>query len=199
MLNAQTQNIPTQKPFPPRECQPASCREVHVPCFLPRVEELVATRKLLSADSAVCQPLHSHLHNKASPMNCCLRKRSIFHHTPRSVRLGGKLLTAPAAGDVISLHPNSSMTTGSQSQGAEIFLHELCEHPWECGTSPQSFQDIPGSQGKQNCRGRERTFRPPPLHVQDPPPHLAVSAPKQVYSLCSFKTGQALRLASGEG
>ena len=57
---------------------------------------------------------------------------------------------------------------------ARTFLHKLFEHPQGSGTSRQNSRDIPDSSlrnpRKTNFRGRARTFRPPPLRVEDPHP-----------------------------
>ena len=57
---------------------------------------------------------------------------------------------------------------------AQFYLFKLFEHPQGSGTSRQNSRDIPDSSlrnaRKTNFRGRGRTFRPPPLRVEDPHP-----------------------------
>ena len=59
-------------------------------------------------------------------------------------------------------------------KSARTFLHKLFEHRQGSRTSRQHSQDIPDSSvrnpRKTNFRGRARTFRPPPLCVEDPHP-----------------------------
>ena len=61
-----------------------------------------------------------------------------------------------------------------QKMHTKFFLHKLFEHPQGSGTSRQNSLDIPDSSlrnpRKTNFRGRARSFRPPPLRVEDPPP-----------------------------
>ena len=68
-------------------------------------------------------------------------------------------------------------------------MHELFEHPQGSGTSRQTSRDIPDSSlrnpRKTNFRGRARSFRPPPVRVEDPHPTGRSPDPKSL-SLCSF-------------
>ena len=56
----------------------------------------------------------------------------------------------------------------------KFFLHKLFEHRQGSGTSRQNSRDIPDSSlrnpRKTKFRGRARSFRPPPLRVEDPHP-----------------------------
>ena len=79
------------------------------------------------------------------------------------------------------------------------FLHKLFEHPQGSGTSRQNFRDIPDSSlqnpRQTNFRGRARTFRPPPLHVEDPHPTGPSPDPKVIFFCALFScliTGRCL-------
>ena len=72
-------------------------------------------------------------------------------------------------------------------------MHKLFEDPQGSGTSRQNSRDIPDSSLSKpkedklsSLRVRARTFRPPPLCIQDPPPHRAVSGPKKSISVLFF-------------
>ena len=64
----------------------------------------------------------------------------------------------------------------------KISLHKLFEHPQGSGTSRQNSWDVPDSSlrnpRKTNFRGRARSFRPPPLRVEDPHPTRRSPDPK---------------------
>ena len=72
----------------------------------------------------------------------------------------------------------------------ELFLHKLFEHPQGSGTSQQNSRDIPDSSlpnpRKTNFRGRARTFRPPPLRVEDPHPTRSSPDPNLKLNLCAL-------------
>ena len=63
--------------------------------------------------------------------------------------------------------------TGERKMRTNFFLHKLFEYPQGSGTSQLNSRDIPDSSlrnpRKTNFRGRARTFRPPPLRMEDPP------------------------------
>ena len=83
----------------------------------------------------------------------------------------------------------SKTNTCRERKRARTFLHKLFEHPQESGTSRQKSRDIPDSSlrnpRKANFRGRARSFRPPPLRVEDPHPTGRSPDPKSL-ALCSF-------------
>ena len=64
----------------------------------------------------------------------------------------------------------------------EQFLHEVFEHPQGSGTSRQNSWNIPDSSlrnpRKTNFRVRARSFRPPPLRMEDPDPTRRSPDPK---------------------
>ena len=68
----------------------------------------------------------------------------------------------------------SSALIGNDKRARTFFVHELFEHRQGSGTSRQKSRDIPDSSlrnpRKTNFRGRARSFRPPPLRVEDPHP-----------------------------
>ena len=71
----------------------------------------------------------------------------------------------------------------------QTLLHKLFEHPQGSGTSRQNSWDIPDSSfqnpRKTNFRGRARSFRPPPLRVEDPHP-TGFSGPKKLIFVLSL-------------
>ena len=74
----------------------------------------------------------------------------------------------------------------------KFFFHKLLEHPQWSGTSRQNSRDIPDSSlslrnpRKTNFRGRARTFRPPPLRVEDPHPTGRSPDPKKLILVLFF-------------
>ena len=82
-------------------------------------------------------------------------------------------------------------------------LDKLFEHPQGSGTSRHNSRDIPDSSlrnpRKTNFQGRARAFWAPPLSRGRPPPHRAVSGPKQWIFVLFFSclTLGWVRTASG--
>ena len=80
------------------------------------------------------------------------------------------------------------LLVGERKMRPNVFLHKLFEYAQGSGTSRQNSRDIPDSSlrkpRKTNFRGRARTFRPPPLQVEDPLP--TRRSPDQKVNLCAL-------------
>ena len=77
---------------------------------------------------------------------------------------------------------------GNEKRARTFFWHKLLEHPQGSGTSRQNSRDIPDSSlrnpRKTNFRGRARSFRPPPLRVEDF--HPTGRSPDPKVNLCAL-------------
>ena len=87
--------------------------------------------------------------------------------------------------------PWTALPSLGNKKCARTFLHRLLEHPrilpGHPGKIPVTSQ-IPLFENprKTSLRVRARTFRPPPLRVEDPPPHPAVPRPKKKANSCAL-------------
>ena len=94
-------------------------------------------------------------------------------HSTRTRILASHVSKCRSVAYLCACHREDSMVR-ERKMHTKRFWHKFCEHPRGSGTSRPNSRNIPDSSlrspRKTNFRGRARTFRPPPLRVEDPHP-----------------------------